>query len=110
MAQIEVEGRINSNIELRHSVNGTPYVRFELVEYAGNRRNPAQSFHVCAFGETAIRLVTTGVQVGDRIQVRGTLELEVFGTRNGKADKRMKIMLREWETFPVDATANTPNP
>ena len=106
MAQIYVVGEVVSDIELRSSSKNTPYIRFELIEKIGNRGNfRTQSFHVCAFADDAKRIVKSNIQKGSIIWVSGSLELELYGKRDGAtADKRMKIFLDNWGTIPIQAS------
>lgn len=106
MAQIYVVGKVASDIELRSSSKNTPYIRFELIERIGSRGNfRTQSFHVCAFADDAKRIVKSNIQKGSIIWVSGSLELELFGKRDGAtADKRMKIFLDNWGTIPIQAS------
>ena len=103
MAQICVDGRVISEIELKTSARNNPYVRFEITEHSGNKETQkAKYFHVCAFAEQALSLVKAGVSKGSIIQIYGTLEAETYGKSDGKSvGKRMKIMLKEWGLIPI---------
>ena len=103
MAQTYVDGRVSSEVELKISAKGNPYVRFELTEMIGSKDNiRMQCFHVCAFADNAVSIVNAGTTKGCYIRVFGSLEHETYGMSNGRGiGTRMKIMLTEWRLLPI---------
>lgn len=103
MAQTCVDGRVSSDIELKISAKGNPYVRFELTERIGGKENGrTQYFHVCAFAENAVRIISAGAAKGALIRVFGSLEQETYGASDGNSvSMRMKIMLTEWRLLSI---------
>lgn len=106
MAQTCVDGLVSSDIELKISAKGNPYVRFELVEQIGRKENGrTQYFHICAFAEDAIRIVNAGTAKGSHVLVIGSLEEERYGMSDGHSQgARMKIMLTDWRLLPIGAS------
>lgn len=106
MAQTCVDGRVSSEIELKISAKGNPYVRFEIVEQIGKKENGrTQYFHICAFADDAISIINAGTTKGSHVRVFGSLEHETYGMRDGCGfGTRMKIMLTDWRLLPIGAS------
>ena len=103
MAQTIVIGRITTDLEMKTSANGNPYVRFDVAENIGSKENSrTQYFQICAWNDDAKRLVKARAKKGSLVWVSGSLELESYTKRDGvTADKRMKILLDNWGFIPI---------
>ncbi len=98
MAQLYTVGRIIYDPELKTGASGKPYLRFTLMEWVGygTSRRP-QYTDVWAWGTLAQKLSDAELKVGSMVWVSGSLELESYAIKGGKAhDKRLKLLLRDW--------------
>ena len=102
MAQAVVRGRVVSNLELKTSVNGNPYLLFSLAERIGYGETAhTQYYQVWAWGDAACQLDKQGVTTGSLIWVSGVLELVDYIQKDGTTkDKRLKITLKDWGAPP----------
>lgn len=96
MAKIFVIGRITDNVELKHSENNVPYVRFTLMELMCNGSKP-QFYQVWAWYKNAEDLVKFKAGNNSVVQVTGTIQLETFIKNDGTTeDKRLKVIMDSW--------------
>ena len=102
MSQLYCTGRVTSELELKTSVKGTPYLCFPLMEYVGYGRNAhPQYLSVWAWGAMARQLIEKGVGKGSVLWVSGSLELEEYAKKDGVThDKRLKLKLKDWGFVP----------
>lgn len=112
MAQIHVIGRITADLELKYGQSKKPYVRFNLAENIGSKdRAWVQYYQVWAWNEDALRLVNSKVKKGSLVCISGSLELEVYAKQDGfPTDKRMKVLLNNWDFIPTGNRRNTDAP
>ena len=89
MSFIHVVGCVTTELELKVSLKGTPYVRFSLEERTGNA--PAQLFQVWAYGWEAEHLV----------KVRKKLRTPVnrIVGQKAKLDLHVKVA-KDWQSDP----------
>lgn len=94
-------GRVTADFELQTSANGVPYVRFNLAETLGYGETVrTQYLQVWAWREDAARLVKRKVKKGSLIWVSGSLEMESYQKRDGTTDRRLKVILDNWDFIP----------
>ena len=94
MSFIHVVGRVTTELELKVSLKGTPYVRFSLEERTVNA--PAQLFQVWAYGWEAEHLVKRDLRPGCILEVNGPLLVEEYTAKDGYTPGiRLKIIYRD---------------
>ena len=99
MAQIHVVGYVASDLELRKSTKGNPYVRFGLDEPIDYGR--IQRYQVWAYGWDAEHLIQWKVRTGSLLEVNGPLILEEYTRKDGVTrDKRLKITFKDGGPLP----------
>lgn len=98
-------GRVTADFELQTSTNGVPYVRFNLAETLGYGETArTQYLQVWAWREDAARLMKRKVKKGSLIWVSGSLEMESYQKRDGNTDRRLKVVLDNWDFIPGGKT------
>lgn len=109
MSQLYCTGRVVSELELKTSAQGVPYLNFSMAEYVGYGRNAhPQYLSVWAWGAMA-RQLADGVGKGSALWVSGSLELEEYVKKDGVTrDKRLKLKLRDWGFAPSQQTRGGP--
>lgn len=94
MSFIHVVGRVTTELELKVSQKGNPYVRFSLVEHTGNQ--PAQIFQIWAYGWEAEHLVKWNLVPGSILEVNGPLFVEQYMEKDGYTPGiRLKVVYRD---------------
>lgn len=100
MSFIHVVGYVATDLELKVSQAGNPYVRFDLVERLGNGRT--QSYQVWAYGWEAQRLSKWKLKPGAVLDVNGPLFVEEYTAEDGFTPRlRLKVIYRDGFRNPV---------
>lgn len=107
MSQLYCTGRVMSDLELKTSARGVPYLCFPIAERVGYGKSAhTQYISVWAWGTVARQLVSDGVGKGSVLWVSGSLELEEYTKKDGVThDKRLKLKLKDWG-FPLPAKSH----
>ena len=102
MSQLYCTGRVVSELELKTSVKGVPYLCFPITERIGYGSGVhTQYISVWAWNATAQQLISQGVGKGSALWVSGSLELEEYTKKDGVThDKRLKLKLKDWGFTP----------
>lgn len=94
MSFIHVVGRVITELELKVSQKGTPYIRFSLEERIGNQ--PTQIFQVWAYGWEAEHLAKWNMRPGSILEVNGSLYVEQYTEKDGYTPGiRLKVVYRD---------------
>lgn len=94
MSFIHVVGCVTTELEMKVSQKGNPYVRFSLEEHVGNL--PVQTYQVWAYGWEAERLSRWKLKPGSVLEVNGSLFVEEFTAKDGYTPGvRLKIVYRD---------------
>ena len=103
MSELYCTGRVVSNLELKTSAKGVPYLCFPIAERVGYGSSAhTQYISVWAWGAMARQLVSDGVGKGSALWVSGSLELEEYTKKDGVThDKRLKLKLKDWGFAPA---------
>ena len=108
MSFIHIVGQIASDLELKISQKGTPYVRFNLTEHLGNGRK--QIYQVWAYDWEAERLSKWNLKPGAVMDVNGPLFVEEYTAEDGFTPRiRLKVIYRDGFRCPTKKTASTKN-
>ena len=102
MSQLYCTGRVVSELELKTSAKGVPYVCFPIAERVGyGKAAHTQYISVWAWNAMA-RQLTGSVGKGSVLWVSGSLELEEYAKKDGVTrDKRLKLKLGDWDYIPA---------
>ena len=118
MSQLYCTGRVMSELELKTSAKGVPYLCFPIAERVGYGSSAhTQYISVWAWGNMARQLAGNGVGKGTVLWVSGSLELEEYVKKDGVTrDKRLKLKLKDLGFPPAcgeprhDRPKNVPPP
>ena len=99
MAQIQVIGYVDADLQLKQSQKETAYVCFQLKEHIGKGR--WQTYQVWAWGNLAARMERLGVKEGSLIWLTGSLELVDCTVKQGKEKtKLLKVYSSDFGFIP----------
>ncbi len=99
MAQIQVIGYVDADLQLKQSQKETAYVCFHLREYQGKGR--WQTYQVWAWGNLAVRMERLGVKKGSLIWITGSLELVDCTVKHGwDKTKLLKVYCSDFGYIP----------
>ena len=87
MAQIQVIGYVNADLQLKQSQKETAYVCFQLNEHLGKGR--LQTYQVWAWGNLAARMERLGVKEGSLIWLTGSVELVDCTVNHGREKTKL---------------------
>ena len=101
MSQLYCTGRVVSELELKTSAKGVPYVCFSIAERVGyGKAAHTQYISVWAWNAMA-RQLAGSVGKGSVLWASGSLELEEYAKKDGVThDKRLKLKLKDWGFVP----------
>ena len=101
-----VIGRVTRDLEIQHSAEKVPYIRFNLAVNKGYGENGHTIFPQCwVFGsENVNRLLRAKVGKGSLIQIAGDIDLVEYrkklnGVETGETGSVIKIMVWSWAMF-----------
>ena len=99
MAQIQVIGFVDADLQIKQSRNETAYVCFHLKEHLGKGR--WQTYQVWAWSTVLDRLQRYKIKEGSLIMVSGSLELVDCTVNHGRVKtKVLKLYCTDFETIP----------
>ena len=99
MAQIQVIGYVDADLQLKQSQKETAYVSFYLKEQIGKGR--WQTYQVWAWSNLAARMERLGVKEGSLIWLTGSLELVDCTVKQGKEKtKLLKVYCSDFGFIP----------
>ena len=99
MAQIQVIGYVNADLQLKQSQKETAYVSFDITEQIGKGR--WQTYQVWAWGNVVARMERLGVKKGSLIWLTGSLELVDSTVKHGREKtKLLKIYCSDFGYIP----------
>lgn len=99
MAQIQVIGYVDADLQLKQSQKETAYVCFQLKEHLGKGR--WQTYQVWAWGNLAARMERLGVKEGSLIWLTGSLELVDSTVKHGREKtKLLKVYCSDFGFVP----------
>ena len=99
MAQIQVLGYVDADLQLKQSQKETAYVCFQIKEHLSNGR--WQTYQVWAWGNLAARMERLGVKEGSLIWLAGSLELVDCTVKHGRErTKLLKIYCSDFGYIP----------
>lgn len=105
MAQIQVIGFVDADLQIKQSRNETAYVCFYLKEHLGKGR--WQTFQVWAWSNVLERLQRYNIKKGSLIMVSGSLELVDCTANQGRVKtKVLKLYCSNFETIPFRKSAH----
>ena len=87
MAQIQVIGYVDADLQLKQSQKETAYVSFYLKEQIGKGR--WQTYQVWAWSNLAARMERLGVKEGSLIWLTGSVELVDCTTKHGQEKTKL---------------------
>lgn len=103
-----VIGRVTRDLEIQHSAEKVPYIRFNLAVNKGYGENGHTIFPQCwVFGsENVNRLLRAKVGKGSLIQIAGDIDLVEYrkklnGVETGETGSVIKIMVWSWDYVPA---------
>jgi hypothetical protein len=103
-----VIGRVTRDLEIQHSAEKVPYIRFNLAVNKGYGENGHTIFPQCwVFGsENVNRLLRAKVGKGSLIQIAGDIDLVEYrkklnGVETGETGSVIKIMVWSWDYVPT---------
>ena len=103
MAQIQIIGYVDTDLQLKQSQKETAYVCFQLKEHLGKGR--LQTYQVWAWGNLAARMERLGVKEGSLIWLTGSLELVDCTVKQGKEKtKLLKVYSSDFGFIPRHKT------
>ena len=99
MAQIQIIGYVDTDLQLKQSQKETTYVCFTIKEHLGKGR--WQTYQVWAWGNLAARMERLGVKEGSLIWLTGSLELVDCTVKQGKEKtKLLKVYSSDFGFIP----------
>ena len=99
MAQIQIIGYVDTDLQLKQSQMETAYVCFTIKEHLGKGR--WQTYQVWAWGNLAARMERLGVKEGSLIWLTGSLELVDCTVKQGKEKtKLLKVYSSDFGFIP----------
>ena len=99
MAQIQVIGYVEADLQPKQSQKETAYVCFQLKEHLGKGR--WQTYQVWAWDRVLAQLQRLNIGKGSLVMVSGFLELVDCTTNHGREKtKLLKIYCGNFETIP----------
>ena len=99
MAQIQIIGYVDTDLQLKQSQKETAYVCFSIKEHLGKGR--WQTYQVWAWGNLAARMERLGVKEGSLIWLTGSLELVDCTVKQGKEKtKLLKVYSSDFGFIP----------
>ena len=113
LISITAIGRVTADLELKTSIQGNSYLRFNLAVNKGFGEKQHPVFLQCwLFGEQAQRMVNAGVKKGSLIEIVGDMDIVNYERKDGTKTTIPKVSLYNWNYGPSSSKAigeNTSN-
>ena len=91
-----LSGRVGTDPELRHLDNGTAVAKFRLAVNRPGKKDETDWFQVDVWGKSA-ESCAEYVRKGRELVVAGSVHLETWTGRDGKAGATLRLNCRDWQ-------------